>query len=74
MQLQCYSIVVFICSSLIVNKTTSLSCLCHFVRQLSVTITNAQDNQLIKREGLFWVMVSEVPGHHPLAMVLLGLW
>jgi hypothetical protein len=33
------------------------------VNQLSVTLTNTCDNQLIKRKGLFWPTVLEVSVH-----------
>jgi hypothetical protein len=31
---------------------------------LSITITNTQDNQFIKRKVLFWLTVLEVPDHN----------
>jgi hypothetical protein len=31
------------------------------VSQLSITISNSQDNHLINRRGLFWLIILEVP-------------
>jgi hypothetical protein len=42
------------------------------VSQLSITVTNACDNQLIKRKDLFWLIVLEVFVHDWLVQLLLG--
>jgi hypothetical protein len=46
----------------------------HCVSQLSITVTNTGDKQLIKKKGLFWLTVSEVLVHGHLAPLLLGLY
>jgi hypothetical protein len=43
------------------------------VNQCSVTVTNIQENQLIKRNGLFLIAVLEVSVHGQLALVLWSL-
>jgi hypothetical protein len=50
------------------NGTILLELLC--VNQLSITITNIWENQLINREGLLWLTVLEVLVHNWLALLL----
>lgn len=44
------------------------------VNQLSVTVTNTWDNQLIKWKDLFWFVTLEVSVLGQLALLLLSLW
>jgi hypothetical protein len=43
------------------------------VSQLSVTVTNTQDNQVTKKKGLCWVTVVEV-SRDGVALLVWGLW